>query len=124
MSLPYDRRLITRAKELRKSMTSQEKKLWYVFLRKYPIRFQRQKTIAGFIVDFYCDGAKLAVEIDGSQHFTKEGKAYDEERTSILSGFSIEVMRFSNDEIDYNFREVCRRIDYIVTGKICNLIQL
>jgi len=61
MSLPYNRKLISRAKELRKRMTSQEKKLWYQFLSKYQIRFQRQKTINNFIVDFYCHAAKLVI---------------------------------------------------------------
>jgi very-short-patch-repair endonuclease len=46
MSLPYDKSLIPLAKALRKNMTPQEKKLWYEFLKEYPIRFQRQKAIA------------------------------------------------------------------------------
>ena len=45
MSLPYQGKLIPRAKELRKGATKQENHLWYDFLRGYPMRFQRQKTI-------------------------------------------------------------------------------
>ena len=56
MSLPYQGKLIPRAKELRKGATKQENHLWYDFLRSYPVRFQRQKTIDGFIADFYCQG--------------------------------------------------------------------
>ena len=78
MSLPYNHKLIPRAKELRKDATEQEKCLWYKYLSQYPIRFQRQKTIGRFIADFYCAKAKLVIELDGSQHFSNEGKAYDE----------------------------------------------
>ena len=61
MSLPYQGKLIPRAKELRKDATKQENHLWYDFLRGYPMRFQRQKTIDGFIADFYCHVARLVV---------------------------------------------------------------
>jgi very-short-patch-repair endonuclease len=118
MSLPYSGKLISRAKELRKNMTSQEKKLWYQFLNKYTIRFQRQKTIDSFIADFYCAKAKLAVEIDGSQHFTEEGLVYDNERSLILSKHGVDIIRFSNYDIDRNFVEVCRLIDYQVQKRI------
>ncbi len=70
MSLEYNKKLIPRAKELRKNMTKQENHLWYDFLRIYPVRFQRQKTIDNYIADFYCHKAKLIIELDGSQHFT------------------------------------------------------
>ena len=53
MSLPYKNVLIPKAKELRKNATKQENHLWYDYLRTYPIRFQRQKVISGFIADFY-----------------------------------------------------------------------
>ena len=48
----YDRENISRARELRKNMTPWERKLWYEFLRSYPVRFQRQKAIGHYIVDF------------------------------------------------------------------------
>ena len=52
MSLPYQKKLIPQSKTLRKEMTPQERHLWYDFLKNYPIRFQRQKTIGRWIVDF------------------------------------------------------------------------
>ena len=76
-NLPYDRRLNGRAKELRHEMTPQERKLWYAFLRDYPIKIYKQRVIEFFIVDFYCAEAKLAIELDGSQHYTEQGKCYD-----------------------------------------------
>ena len=111
MSLPYKSELIPRAKELRRKATPQENHLWYDFLRSYPVRFQRQKTIGSFIADFYCHEAKLVIEIDGSQHYEPQGQAYDEERTAILSRYGLEVLRFSNREINTQFRAVCEKID-------------
>jgi len=53
MSLDYNEKNITLAKNLRKKATPQENHLWYDFLSKYEIRFQRQKAIDNFIADFY-----------------------------------------------------------------------
>ena len=111
MSLKYNGNLIPRAKELRKNATRQENHLWYDFLRTYPVRFQRQKTIDRFIVDFYCCKANLVIELDGSQHYTTEGLAYDEERTKVLNKYNLEVLRFSNSDIDRNFTGICTIID-------------
>jgi very-short-patch-repair endonuclease len=115
MSLPYNKNLIPKAKELRRNMTKQEKRIWYDFLSKYPIRFQRQKTIDHFIVDFYCHRAKLVIEIDGGQHYTEEGLEYDEARTEILNAYGLQVIRFSNSEIEKNFNDVCNVINEIIT---------
>ena len=111
VSLPYKKEMIPRAKELRRNATRQERRLWYEFLRDYPIRFQRQKTIGPFIVDFYCSKARLAVELDGSQHYSEDGMAYDEERTAVLSGYGVTVLRLSNQDVDRNFFGVCEQID-------------
>ena len=117
MSLPYNKKLIPRAKELRKNATRQENHLWYDFLSKYPVRFQRQKTIASFIVDFYCDSAKLAVELDGSQHYTQEGLAYDAQRSAILEQYGVMVIRFSNQDVDAQFSAVCEAIHRTVQAR-------
>ena len=110
MSLPYQQSLIHRAKELRKAATPQENHLWYDFLRNCPVRFQRQKTIDSFIVDFYCASAKLVIEIDGSQHYTEQGQSYDRERSAALEKYGLFVLRFSNREINTQFSEVCEKI--------------
>jgi very-short-patch-repair endonuclease len=114
MSLKYNRKLIPFAKELRRDATRQEKHLWYDFLSVYPVRFQRQKTIANYIADFYCSKAKLIIELDGSQHYTEEGIARDEKRTAALESLGLHVVRFSNLEINNNFDGVCKMIDRIV----------
>lgn len=119
--MPYRQDLIPRAKQLRKDATKQEKHLWYDYLRTYPVRFQRQKTIRGFIVDFYCHAARLVIELDGAQHSEAQGMAYDRERTAVLESYHLFVIRFSNQQIDRNFSEVCKQIDQIVKQRTKSL---
>ena len=111
MSLYYNRKLISNAKNLRKNMTKQERHLWYDYLSKYPVRFQRQKVIDNYITDFYCASAKLVIEIDGSQHYYPDEMEYDKRRTTVLEKYKLTVMRISNYELDNNFEGVCRAID-------------
>ena len=110
--IKYNGNLIPRAKNLRKHSTPQENHLWYDFLRSYPAKFRRQKVIDNYIADFYCSGAKLAIEIDGSQHYEDDNKKYDDKRTENLEKHGIKVLRFSNYEINMSFDEVCEKIDY------------
>ena len=118
MSLPYESKLIPQAKKLRKQATPQENHLWYDFLRGYPVRFQRQKAIDSYIVDFYCHAAKLVIEIDGSQHYEPKGQAHDEQRTAVLRKLGLEVLRFSNRDINTRFRAVCEQIDNEVNRRM------
>ena len=118
MSIEYNPKNIILAKNLRKYATPQEKHLWYDFLSKYEIRFQRQKAIGEYIVDFYCHQAMLVIEIDGSQHYTEEGKIKDEFRTEKLEEHNLTVIRFTNYQIDNNFRAVCNYIDTVVKESI------
>ena len=111
-------RLLEQARSLRRNMTSQEKKLWYQFLRTYPIRIYKQRIIESFIADFYCASARLVIEIDGSQHFTAQGKAYDQERSMIMQQYGISTIRFSNADIDRSFKDVCDQIHQVIQSKI------
>ena len=106
MSLEYNLKNVVLAKNLRKNATPQEKHLWYDFLSKYNVRFQRQKAIGDFIADFYCHKARLIIEIDGIQHSTSQGKERDEFRTETLEGYGLQVIRFTNHQIDANFNGV------------------
>ena len=99
-------------------MTDQEKHLWYDYLSKYPIRWYKQRIIDNFIVDFYCSKAKLVVELDGSQHYEKDAMEYDEFRTKIINLYNIEVLRFSNYDVDNNFEGVCAVIDKAVKERM------
>ncbi len=118
MSLDYNKKNIDFAKNLRKNATPQENHLWYDFLSKYEVRFQRQKAIDNFIADFYCHKAKLIIEIDGSQHYTEEGTQKDEFRTEILEGYNLMVIRFTNRQINANFTGVCEYIDKVVKASL------
>ena len=107
----YEKSNISLARALRKQMTPAERKLWYEYLRDYPIRFQRQKPILNFIVDFYCAKAGLAIELDGGGHYTDEQKAKDLERTEMLKNVSIRIIRICNTEVMKNFKGTCDYID-------------
>ena len=111
---PYNKANIPLAKSLRKNMTPWERKLWYEFLRYYPVRFQRQKAIGNYIADFYCAKARLIVELDGGGHYTPEQSERDAVRTGELQDMKLEVLRITNLDIDRNFNAVCEYIDAAV----------
>ena len=108
--VPKNAAMLSRARELRKNMTPQERHLWYDFLRDYPVKIYKQRIIESFIADFYCASALLVIEIDGSQHFTGQGLAYDQERSAIFQTYGIKVIRFTNHEVDTQFDAVCDQI--------------
>lgn len=110
MSLPRNDNLLKHARRLRKEMTKEERHLWYDFLKDYPAKIYRQKIVGNYILDFYCEKAKLAIELDGSQHYEDAGQNYDQKRTDYLSGLGIEVFRISNMDVNQNFRGVCEAI--------------
>ena len=110
----YKKDNIPLAKALRKNMTPWERKLWYEFLRYYPIRFQRQKAIGNYIADFYCAKARLVIELDGGGHYTAEQIEKDNIRTKELESMDLTVLRVCNLDIDHNFSGVCEYIDLIV----------
>ena len=119
--MKHEKRNEVFARQLRGEMTPWERKLWYDFLRQYPIRFKRQKAIGQYIVDFYCAKAKIVIELDGSQHYEENGIADDNERTKFLEGYGIEVIRIPNNEVSRNFQGVCRYIDNIIKQKLGSL---
>ena len=110
----YNKENIPLAKALRKNMAPWERKLWYEFLRNYPIRFQRQKVPGNYIVDFYCAKAELVIELDGGGHYTTEQKEKGNRRTKALESMQLTVIRICNLDIDRNFRGVCEHIDLTV----------
>ena len=114
----YNQSNIKIAKILRKNMTKQERKLWYLFLREYPIRFQRQKSIDNFITDFYCAKAKLIIELDGSGHYESHQILKDRIRTERLEELDLTVIRICNLDIDNNFKNVCEYIDNLVKSSL------
>ena len=117
--IPYKHSNVALARNLRKNMTPWERKLWYEFLRYYPVRFQREKPVGNYIVDFYCAKAKLVIELDGSQHYNKAEQMKDKIRTEKLEEFNLTVIRIPNNEIDENFYGVCGYIDDYVKENLC-----
>ena len=118
----YNKANIPLAKTLRKNMTPWERKLWYEFLRNYPIRFQGQKAIGNYIADFYCARIGLVIELDGGGHYTAEQTEKDNLRTKDLESMKLTVIRICNLDIDRNFCGVCEHID--LTVKNLSLSQL
>ena len=118
MFLPHNTHHIDKARQLRKNMTKEEKHLWYDFLRPYPVKIMKQKPIGNYIVDFFCESAKLVIELDGSQHFEEEGQAADSRRTAYLESLGLMVMRYSNREINQEFRAVCENLDRLIQERI------
>ncbi|MCD7804951.1 MAG: endonuclease domain-containing protein [Oscillospiraceae bacterium] len=114
----YNSRMKSKARKLRKNMTPTESHLWYDFLRNYPVKIYRQRSIDYFIADFYCSEAKLIIELDGNQHYTEDGIVHDEVRTEILERYGLEVLRFTNDDIKYRFNSVCGAIDRVIKERV------
>ena len=118
MTITKDNSQLENARRLRREMTPHERKLWYLFLRKYPVKIYKQRIIGRFIVDFYCASAKLIIEVDGSQHYEPQAMSYDAERSAFLSALGLEVLRFSNPDIDRDFRGVCEQIDVTIQNRL------
>ena len=104
MKYRYKHSNIKRARKLRKHMTEQECTLWFKLLRDFKPRFRRQKTIGKYIVDFCCSDLKLILEVDGSQHYTDKGLAYDKKRDNYLRSQGYEVIRVPNDYLTSDYR--------------------
>ncbi len=104
--IPYNKKLVSNARELRKNMTPEEKHLWYDFLKRLPLSVKRQHNIENYIVDFYIAKNKTVIEIDGIQHTSSEHKEADRKRDEDLAKWGITVLRYSNDSIRKNFRVV------------------
>ena len=98
------------ARELRKNMTKEERKLWYGFLKSLRLTVKRQERIGRYLADFYIPAARLAIELDGSQHFEDNGAEYDRERDRFFSEKEITVLRYPNNAVNQNFSGVCEDI--------------
>ena len=114
----YNKDNIPLAKVLRKNLTPWERKLWYEFLRAYPVRFQRQKAIGNYIADFYCAKARLVIELDGGGHYTAAQAEKDLLRVKELEKMNLSVLRICNLDIDRNFSGVCEYIDLTVKNAL------
>ncbi|ERF78008.1 endonuclease domain-containing protein [Gallibacterium anatis] len=109
---PYSKNLKELSQKLRSNQTDAESKLWQRINRDQLLgfRFNRQKPLLNYIVDFYCAKAKLIIELDGSHHYEVEHQEKDRLRDDELRSLGFTVMRFSNDEIYYEIEAVVEQI--------------
>lgn len=99
-------------KNLRKSQTDAETALWQKLRDKgfMGCKFYRQCSIGEYIADFYCPQHKLVIEIDGSQHYSGDGREHDESREKYMSSLAIRTIRFSNLDVLQNIEGVLAEI--------------
>lgn len=101
-----------RARDLRKSMTPAEMKLWEKLKGKAleGYKFRRQHPISNYIVDFYCHSSKLVIELDGSIHKLPDQKEYDSGRQYELQELGLRILRFTNEEVIHSTEKVIKEI--------------
>lgn len=99
--MKLDPQLLEFAKTMRTNATDAESLMWQLLRAKHfmNLKFRRQHVIAPYIVDFYCHELGLVIELDGSQHNTDDGRAYDIERTKLLEALGLKVVRYWNRDV-------------------------
>ncbi len=117
---PYNPILKPYSRTLRSNMTDAEQLLWSKLRRKQilGVQFNRQKPVAGFIVDFYCAAANLVIELDGSQHAEPEQHIKDKDRNQKLKALGLEVLRFNNHQVLTELAAVMDVVFEVVEKKI------
>ena len=119
MNTTNNSKITGNAKTLRKNMTKEERHLWYDFLKSLPVTVNRQKVIGNYIVDFYIATYKIVIELDGSQHYEDKGIENDTKRDMFLNDLGINVLRYSNLDINQRFESVCEDIlNHINTSSV------
>src|SRR5438128_1137121 len=95
------RRLLGFARQMRHVPTDAENKMWWILRgrRLAGFKFRRHYPVAGYILDFYCVKARLAIELDGGQHGEDGNAAKDVERTKALQSPGVQVLRFWDDDV-------------------------
>ena len=97
-------------------MTPPEVRLWVQLRRQAQgARFRRQHPYGPFVLDFYCDRAKLAVEVDGQTHWLGDAPLRDIERDEWLAGRGVRVLRLSAilifQDMDAAIRMILHAVD-------------
>ena len=117
MNNMYNGKLTSVSKVLRKNMTKEEKHLWYDFLKTLPVNVNRQKVFDGYVVDFFIASAKIVIELDGEQHYSDDGLRKDAQRDEFFKKNGIKVLRYSNLQINKEFKNVCDDIYFNIFGQ-------
>lgn len=108
-----DRELFKKARSLRKSMTKAEILLWSKIRSRQieNLKFRRQAPVYHYIADFYCDSLKMIIEVDGEIHNEDSKRVYDIERDKVLKDHGFKIMRFNNNEVEFELNSVVRKIE-------------
>jgi very-short-patch-repair endonuclease len=109
----YNKSLKQHSQDLRKDGTLGEVLLWQHLRSRqmHGYRFNRQKPLGPYIVDFYCNRLNLVIEIDGSSHDHKSAREKDAGRDKDLAGHGVSVLRFSEAEVRFEITNVLERIE-------------
>jgi adenine-specific DNA-methyltransferase len=96
-----DPRLRGFARTMRRQSTDAERRLWSILRdrRLGGFKFRRQHPMQGFVLDFYCVAARLAIELDGGQHLDPDGLRYDQRRAAKLTQCGVRIVRFPDDQL-------------------------
>ncbi|VVP75364.1 endonuclease domain-containing protein [Pseudomonas fluorescens] len=107
------------ARQLRVNQTDCEQLLWQKLRSRQiaNLKFRRQFPCPPYVLDFYCAELKLAIELDGGQHFETAGLIHDQRRTRYLNQKGIEVVRFSNLEVAQQMDDVLEQIIRIAANR-------
>ncbi|NHX00006.1 endonuclease domain-containing protein [Pseudomonas koreensis] len=107
------------ARQLRANQTDCEQLLWQKLRSRQiaNLKFRRQFPCPPYVLDFYCVELKLAIELDGGQHYEIAGLIHDQRRTLFLERQGIEVMRFSNLEVMQQMENVLEQITRIAAKR-------
>ncbi|MDP2719161.1 MAG: endonuclease domain-containing protein [Dehalococcoidia bacterium] len=110
--LLYDQNLKQYSRALRKNMTDAEIRIWSKIRKKQlnGREFYRQKIIGNYIVDFFCPGAKLVIEVDGSLHYSEQLMEKDRIRDEQLRNHGLKVLRYTDAEVLKNIEGVVENI--------------
>lgn len=106
------------AKQLRKTMTPWEIRLWGRLRRNnFRTRFHRQEPVGKYIVDFMCRAAWLIIELDGEHHRYNEN---DKSREEFLRAQGFEIMRFTNHQVQWCLNDVGNAIELVIAERLKN----
>lgn len=108
--------LLKRARELRAQQTPAEAVFWELVRNRrfMGLKFRRQHQYGDYVLDFYCDSCKLAVELDGEIH--EDTKRHDHKRDAYLTSCGLHVLRFKNSELLESTQEVFDKIARAVSS--------
>ena len=110
------------ARRMRNDPTEAEEKLWQALRNRKlnGFKFRRQQPFEGFIIDFYCDHAKLGIEVDGKIHLRVHQLQYDQQREAYIKEFGVEIIRFTNEQVEKDLKAVKKRISETLKERTSN----